>query len=94
MSNLVAARYIGNHPVSFPSGRRFVDPRGATISSGTIYFGDEIMMPEVEILGQSFFREPSGDLIYLGPGKTVKSEHADFTLEQLINMGYLVLKFD
>lgn len=88
MTNYVPARYIGNHAVSLPSHIQFKNVDGSMRKEKNLYAGDELLMPSDEILGQSFFRSPSGEMFYLGAGRVIKPEHVGLSLEQLVQAGY------
>jgi hypothetical protein len=92
-NKLVPAKYIGHHAINLVAGLGpFFNADGSRRQSLTVEYGDIILMPEREILGQSYFRsldtEGHVQLVDMGAGKRVKAEHADLTDEALSQLGY------
>lgn len=87
----IPAEYIGAYPVQFPAPLGpYFNANGERLTDLVISKGDTIMMPEVEILGQTFFRTRSENEpdLHLGAGKVVKVEHAHLSHEELLALGY------
>lgn len=90
-NKLVAARYIGHHAINLVAGLGpFFNADGTRRQSLTVEHGDILLMPEREILGQSFYRYEDTDgkpqLEDLGPGKRIKAEHASLSDEELLHL--------
>lgn len=87
---LIPARYIGNYPVSLPKGRRFYNVDGTPRTSLMLEYGDELMMPDAEIIGQTILHDPTRQTTpqHLGVGHVVKPEHASLSPEGLAELGY------
>ena len=92
-TKLVPARYQGNHAINLVASLGpFFNADGSRRQSLTVEYGDIILMPEREILGQTYFRytdtEGQVQLQDLGAGKRVKPEHADVSDEELSRLNY------
>lgn len=88
MSNLVPARYTADHLVSLPSHITFYNLDGTKRASKTLSKGDELMMPDREILGQSYLHTGDGQMLILGAGRVVLPEHAMLSSDDLLASGY------
>ncbi len=89
VNNLVPARYVGHHPINLVAGLYFnVD--GTRRTSLAVSTGDEMMMPEREILGQTYLFDPTGNAppLDLGVGRRVLPEHVGLSDESLALLGY------
>lgn len=87
---LIPARYIGNHAVSLPKGRRFYNTDGTLRTSSMLEHGDELLMPDAEIIGQTILHDPTRQNMpqHLGAGHVVKPEHASLSPDELAELGY------
>lgn len=87
---LIPARYIGNHAVSLPKGRRFYNTDGTLRTSLILEHGDELLMPDAEIIGQTILHDPTRQTMpqHLGAGHVVKPEHASLSPDELAEIGY------
>lgn len=89
--NKVAARYIGEHAVMLsPLGGPYVDETGVQKSDLMLSPGDILMMPDHEVLGQTWLFDPRAerDPVYLGTGRKVLPEHEGKTDAELRVLGY------
>jgi hypothetical protein len=90
-TRLVPARYIGTNRVhrNVLQGPGY-DGLGQRRTTLTIEQGDVLMMPEREILGQTYLFDPRNvdPPLDLGAGKRVKPEHATLEAEELEILGY------
>lgn len=90
-AKFVPARYLGNHAINLVASLGpFFNADGSRRQSLTVENGDILLMPEREILGQSFYRYLDTDgkpqLEDLGAGKRVKAEHASLSEEELAHL--------
>ena len=88
---LVPARYVGTNKIhrNKLQGPGF-DANGQRRTTLQIEYGDVLMMPEREIVGQTYLFDvhnvlPPKDM---GAGKRVKPEHAKLNDEELAALGY------
>lgn len=99
--NKIPARYIGEHEVLLPYERGpYFDGNGHPLqpsimnaSTGEkvlgLHYGDTIMMPDVEVLGQTYLiNQQTGKALHLGAGRKILKEHQGKSLEELVAMGY------
>lgn len=87
----VPARYIGHHAVSLNPGMGpYYHPDGTRRTEMLLSTGDELLMEESEVLGQSYLFDPKGqrDPLYLGVGRVVLPEHKDLDAQTLAERGY------
>jgi hypothetical protein len=84
------ARYIGNHVIDLgQTGRReWFNIDGSRRTNMMLQFGDTVMMPAHEVLGQTFLNLKNGPHLYLGAGKKVRKEDGEKSEEELKAMGY------
>ena len=87
----VAARYIG------PAGLRlsnalgpYLDAHGQRRTNLYLTPGDTLMLPDVEVLGQTYLFDPKSinDPLWLGVGRVVLPEHATLSERELAVLGY------
>jgi hypothetical protein len=87
----IPARYIGGHTVQLPAGLGpFYNIDGTRRTSLLLETGDTLMMPETEIIGQTYLFDPRGqtDPLHLGAGKRVLPEHVGLDDRELSLLGY------
>ena len=87
----IAARYIGDHPLTLPKEfAPYRDGDGKALSTLSLYPGDTLMMPETEVLGQTFLEDPRAerDTLWLGPGRVILPADQDKSPEELGQIGY------
>lgn len=87
----VPARYIGHHAVSLNPGMGpYYNIDGTRRTDMMLSTGDEILMEDREVLGQSYLFDPKGqrDPLYLGIGRVVLPEHKDLDAQALAELGY------
>lgn len=88
---LIPARYIGAFPVRIsPDQGKVLNLKGERMRGKLIGYGDVILLPDTEVLGQTYWHDPHHHLKsqFIGPGAVVKGEHAGFTRGQLLALGY------
>lgn len=87
----VAARYIGEYPVVLKEGQgRLMDGYNKPLTSNLLNPGDTLMLPDTELLGQTYKRRMKGDAQpeFLGAGRIILPEHAGCGEEELALLGY------
>lgn len=95
----IPARYISEREVILPAERGpYFDGYGQplkpllqdSVFKQPVYglrYGDTLMMPDTEILGQTFFVNPeTGMTLHLGAGRRILKEHQGLSLDELVNM--------
>jgi hypothetical protein len=88
---LVPARYVGTNKIQRSKMQGpGIDGNGNRRSTLAIEYGDVLMMPEREILGQTYLFDPQGNNPPqdLGAGRRVKPEHVGKSDEELAALGY------
>lgn len=88
----IPARYIGKHTVVLrPLDGPFLNGAGEKLTSLILYPGDTLLMPETEILGQTFLvdlRRDGAPARHLGAGRVVLPEHDGLSDDALYALGY------
>jgi hypothetical protein len=88
----IPARFLGPSSVRLRSRTEpYLDGDGNPRSSLVLYPGDTLMMPDVEVLGQTYKRNPinpDADYVWLGPGHVVLPDHEGCTAVELRTLGY------
>ena len=88
---MVPARYIGSNKIH---RHRLQGPGynadGTRRESPEVQYGDVLLMPAREILGQTLLFDPRGvnGPLDLGPGRRVMPEHAELSDDELALLGY------
>lgn len=86
----IPARYIGQHAVGLnPAMGPYFYADGTRKTDLTLSTGEVILMPETEVLGQTFLRDSNDNLLYLGAGKCRLPEHVGLSDEELTQSGFL-----
>jgi hypothetical protein len=94
MPEKIAARYIGGHTVSLPGSLGpYFDASGKPIASYRLNYGDTLMMPAHEVLGQTYLRQHDQafehDQVFdLGAGRVVRPQDQNKSPEELAAIGY------
>lgn len=86
----IPARYIGSYPVQLKKELGpYKNIDGSVRTELTLEHGDTLMMPDVEVLGQTLFLPENSNIQeFLGAGRVVKPEHADLSEKELQLAGY------
>ncbi len=88
MPEKIAARYIGGHTVSLPGSLGpYFDASGKPITTYRLNYGDTLMMPAHEVLGQTFLRQHD-QVLDLGAGHVVLPQDQNKSPEELVAIGY------
>ena len=106
MTREVPARYVGEYPVYLKPGlRRYRDGYGqpfkatrrvnpVTEEVESVYllaYGDTLMMPEIEVCGQTLLVDPSGNRqpLWLGAGFAPLPEHAHLSASDAAGLRFM-----
>lgn len=89
-SHLIPAKYIGAHAAVLSGTGPYYNIDGTRRTSMALDTGDEIMMPDKEVLGQTMKFDPNGivEPLLLGAGRVVLPEHAQLNDQALAEEGY------
>lgn len=86
----VPARYTGYGIIDLTTtGRKeWFNIDGSKRTDMSVSHGDTLMMPDYEVLGQTFLNLKGGKQLYLGAGKLVRKEDEGKSEEELKAIGY------
>lgn len=84
----IPSRYIGTHALTLVQPARNID--GSLRQSMALVQGDELLMPDIEVMGQTLLFDPHGNKnpLFLGAGRVVLPEHANLDERELSLLGY------